>query len=105
MAQRGAWGELLSDSHSHCLQLQLVLGLSLCAATLPTAVSRSHAAGMGRVEGEAEPPNKRGELGWDDAHQVEIVEAMDRSVINAGNDAGSFFGIEGGHMARVHDLL
>ena len=30
---------------------------------------------------------------------------MDRSVINAGNDAGSFFGIEGGHTARVHDLL
>ena len=25
-------------------------------------------------------------------------------MINAGNDAGAFFGIEGGHMARVHDL-
>ena len=42
---------------------------------LPMAVYCSHAAGMGRVEGEAEPPNKRGKLGYD-AHQVEIVEAM-----------------------------
>ena len=90
----GVWRELLNAFHSHCMQLQPVLGLSLYAATLPMVVPRSHAAGMGRVDGEAEPPNKCRELGWD-ARQVEIVEAMDQSVINAGNDAGSFFGIEG----------